>query len=157
MTWYIVNFSLVLFILLSRFFLNYSYYCKTTPYCGVPFVLFSIKKYIIIISLVSRKHCKVVSRNARAKMVSCACVTCGKHGINNDSNQAFGRISSCPSRSKIVVRLPLKRAGILHFFSFFSLPLPPAHFPLPSRDRYRTKTPLPRHLVLSTGIFSAQW
>lgn len=65
---------LVLFILLSRFFLNYSYYRKTTPYRGVPFVLFSIKKCIIIISLVSRKQLQSgIKECTRKNGIVCVC------------------------------------------------------------------------------------
>lgn len=120
----------------------------------MPFVLFSIKKCIIIISLVLRKHCKAVSRNARAKMVSCVCArklreTRYKQRFRSDLRVYFESIAFQDRRMPA-----FEKGRYSSFFSFFPFPLPPAHFPLPSRDRYRTKTPLPRHLVLSTGIFS---
>lgn len=163
-SWYVVNFNLVLFILLSRFFLNYSYYtaftAKITP-CMACLLFYSASKNVLLSYHYLRKHCKVISRNARGRRYragACICVymrnlreTRYKQRFQSGLRAHFELSIALQDR-----RAPASEKGRYFFFSLSFHPLLIRSFSAAASRFYRTKTPLPCHPVLSTGIFSAQ-
>lgn len=155
---YIVSFSLILYL---SYYLASFLITPIIPHYRKTWYAFCIiqhqKMYYYHIISFART---LVSRNARAKMVSCICVrvfTCvcvcvrnfaGNIGYKQRFHQASGRVSPCPSSY-----LPLKSAGIL-----FSLPSPPLIF----RCRFeiviaRRRYPPSLRFVSTRYSFSAQF